>query len=180
MQDKPSDYWAKIAAKSYQEVPYTPNPLKYKYLLQNEYPTISNLNKNRQNPHAVSRCETPNTAGIPTEQTRTEGNEGTEAAKPNGRDRSVSPSPEFGGSRGAATNVFKPGDAIGYKEKRPTNIERERNVGLFGAGGGDFDAKGNMKNAPAVFDQSPTLGKKKHNLLGDFTLYRVNKEFENF
>jgi len=31
------------------------------------------------------------------------------------------------------------------KEKRPTNVERDRNVGLFGQGGGDFDAKGNMK-----------------------------------
>ena len=68
------------------------------------------------------------------------------------------------------------------KQKRPTNMERDHNVGLFGHGGGDFDAKGNMnQNSPIVFDQSPTLGKKKQNsLLGDFTLYRVNKEFENF
>lgn len=59
------------------------------------------------------------------------------------------------------------------------------NVGLFGRGGGNFDAKGNVKrNAGVVFDQSPghsAIGKKKGNsLLGDFTLYRVNKEFENF
>jgi len=55
-------------------------------------------------------------------------------------------------------------------------------VGLFGQGGGDFDADGNFKNhRGAVFDQSPTLSKKKHTpLLGDYTLYRVNKEFENF
>ena len=56
---------------------------------------------------------------------------------------------------------------------------------MFGRGGGDFDAAGNMKQSPLMFDQSPgispTLGRKKPNsLLGDFTLYRVNKEFENF
>ena len=68
---------------------------------------------------------------------------------------------------------------------RPTNAERNANFGMFGRGGGDFDAAGNMKQSPLMFDQSPgispTLGRKKPNsLLGDFTLYRVNKEFENF
>ena len=66
----------------------------------------------------------------------------------------------------------------------PTRAEREANVGLFGRGGGDFDKKGNMRASPIMFDQSPGIasaGKKKGNsLLGDFTLYRVNKEFENF
>ena len=56
---------------------------------------------------------------------------------------------------------------------------------MFGRGGGDFDAAGNHKQSPLMFDQSPgispTLGRKMPNsLLGDFTLYRVNKEFENF
>ena len=75
---------------------------------------------------------------------------------------------------------FKKGDAIGVLGRRPTNAERERNVGLFGQGGGDFDAQGNMKNRqPPMLDVSPTL-KKHGNLLGDMTLYRVNKEFENF
>ena len=65
-------------------------------------------------------------------------------------------------------------------------MEREMNVGFFGRGGGAFDAMGNMKqSSPMMYEQSPdsspTLRKKKHNsLLGDFTLYRVNKEFENF
>lgn len=77
--------------------------------------------------------------------------------------------------------VFKRGDAIGVKEARPTNVERVQNVGLFGFGGGNFDMRGNMKQSPLMFDQSPTLGKKNpKSLLGDFTLYRVNKEFENF
>ena len=46
MQEKPSDYWQQIANKAYQEVPYKPNPLKYAYLLQNNYPVVSNLQKN--------------------------------------------------------------------------------------------------------------------------------------
>ena len=45
MELKPADYWTQIQAKSFQEVPYKPNPLKYSYLLQNEYPNISNLHK---------------------------------------------------------------------------------------------------------------------------------------
>ena len=103
-------------------------------------------------------------------------------------DKEGSPAPDFGGRNAKnpsnMSNAFKIGDAIGYKEKRPTNLERERNIGMFGRGGGDFDAHGNMKS-PAMFEQptgvSPTLGKKnKSPLLGDFTLYRVNKEFENF
>lgn len=78
--------------------------------------------------------------------------------------------------------AFRLGDAIGVKGARPVGVMREMNVGLFGRGGGDFDARGNMKNSPNMFDQSPStsLGKKKAPLLGDYTLYRVNKEFENF
>ena len=45
MELKPADYWQKIRAKTFQEVPYKPNPLKYAYLLQNDYPTVSNLQK---------------------------------------------------------------------------------------------------------------------------------------
>jgi len=30
------------------------------------------------------------------------------------------------------------------KEQRPTNEEREQNVGMFGRGVGDTDAKGNL------------------------------------
>ena len=67
------------------------------------------------------------------------------------------------------------------KGARPTNMERAQNFGLFGMGGGQFDMRGNMKNSPMLFDNSPSIVKKKPNsLLGDFTLYRVNKEFENF
>ena len=33
MQEKPANYWAAIQSKSFQEVPYKPNPLKYSYLL---------------------------------------------------------------------------------------------------------------------------------------------------
>jgi len=58
MQDKPNDYWAKIVTKNFQEVPYTPNPLKYAYLLQNKYPEVSNLTK-RSAAAPVSRSETP-------------------------------------------------------------------------------------------------------------------------
>ena len=74
-------------------------------------------------------------------------------------------------------------------------MERELNVGLFGRGGGDFDATGNMRGySPMLFTQPDvTVGsttaaagagmiktKKPKCLLGDFTIYRVNKEFENF
>ena len=65
-------------------------------------------------------------------------------------------------------------------------MEREFNVGFFGRGGGDFDAGGNMrKNSPMYFEQfgrtqGANQGKKTNHLLGDFTIYRVNKEFENF
>ena len=111
--------------------------------------------------------------------------------------REVSPAPDFGAAvrevkttsamSVAATaadyhaKVFKKGDAIGVKVTKPTNEERVQNVGLFGFGGGNFDPSGNMKQSPLMFDQSPTVGKKNpKSLLGDFTLYRVNKEFENF
>ena len=39
-------------------------------------------------------------------------------------------------AKNMATMTFK-------KEKRPTNIERVQNVGLFGRGCGNFDAFGN-------------------------------------
>jgi len=47
---------------------------------------------------------------------------------------------------------------------------------------GEFDAQGNPKEvARPVIEASPAQTKKKHNsLLGDFTLYKVNKEFVNF
>ena len=67
------------------------------------------------------------------------------------------------------------------KEKRPTNMERVQNVGLFGRGCGNFDAFGNAGKKKSNIVETPSSpSKKKNNLLGDFTLYRVNKEFENF
>lgn len=52
------------------------------------------------------------------------------------------------------------------KEKVPTRQERVTNVGMFGVGGGDFDASGNMKVPRGMFEsspsQSPLIGKKKH------------------
>ena len=39
-------------------MPYKPNPLRYAYLLQNEYPTISNLQKPAPKKEA-SRTNTP-------------------------------------------------------------------------------------------------------------------------
>jgi len=44
----PEKYWSKVKAKTMGEPPYKPNPLKFKYLLQNEYEKISNL-----------QCESP-------------------------------------------------------------------------------------------------------------------------
>lgn len=63
MFDKSQDYWEKIAAKKYQSVPYTPNPMKYTYLLQNQYESISNLTKKELN-HNLSTNGTaePNSA----------------------------------------------------------------------------------------------------------------------
>lgn len=59
MNDQPADYWTKIQSKSFQEPPYKPNPLKYAYLLQNEYPVTSNLDKQR----VASRSNTPSIFG---------------------------------------------------------------------------------------------------------------------
>ncbi len=67
-----------------------------------------------------------------------------------------------------SANQFRKGDPIGKKGSRPTNMEREQNMGMFGRGLGDFDKGGNMKGGPAMFDQSPPAGvspgtgKKKH------------------
>jgi len=160
MHDKPADYWYKVASKNFYEVPYKPNPLKYSYLLSNEYPELSNLSKKMNGGKSESRCDTP--------------------ALPDKDEASRSP--------GLRNNNFgyKRGDAIGVLARRPTNSERQMNVGLFGSGGGNFDTHGNMWNRQAgTIEQSPALsgggGNKKHgSLLGDMTLYRVNKEFENF
>ena len=48
MKNNPTDYWQQIAGKTFGggEVPYKPNPLKYSYLLQNEYPITSNIVNN--------------------------------------------------------------------------------------------------------------------------------------
>jgi len=49
MADQPSipgsvpNYWRNVAKHEAGSVPYTPNPMKYKYLLQNTYAQISNL-----------------------------------------------------------------------------------------------------------------------------------------
>ncbi len=42
MFNKPTDYWEKIAEKKFQKVPYLPNPMKYKFLLENKYEPVSN------------------------------------------------------------------------------------------------------------------------------------------
>jgi hypothetical protein len=36
-------YWDKVTNKTLADPPYKPNPMKYKYLLQNTYPEKSNL-----------------------------------------------------------------------------------------------------------------------------------------
>lgn len=118
--DKPADYWAKIQSKTLMEPPYKPNPLKYAYLLQNEYPTISNLDKQR----VASRSNTPSMFGATEEMGATEA---YQTQQPESNTREVSPSPDFGG-RGAAnssaldaTKAFRIGDAIGVKGERPDN-----------------------------------------------------------
>lgn len=52
MADQNSNFWKSVAAKTLNngEVPYKPNPMKYKYLLQNQYDMVSNLSKNSQEP----------------------------------------------------------------------------------------------------------------------------------
>jgi len=48
MADQNSNFWKSVAAKTLNngEVPYKPNPMKYKYLLQNQYDMVSNISKN--------------------------------------------------------------------------------------------------------------------------------------
>lgn len=60
-------------------------------------------------------------------------------------------------------------------------------VGMFGAGAGIFDANISAKTAAHINEQVKYAGgvplrspKKNPSLLGDFTMHRVNKEFENF
>ena len=61
-------------------------------------------------------------------------------------------------------------------------------MGMFGAGTGKFEDTGAQKKKggqhPSVNDknpdQSPGLNRRKKEVLGDFTMFRLNKEFENF
>ena len=59
-------------------------------------------------------------------------------------------------------------------------------MGMFGTGTGKFGDGGNKKGGqhPSVYDknldQSPGINRKKREVLGDFTLFKLNKEFENF
>ena len=100
MELKPADYWQKIRAKTFQEVPYKPNPLKYAYLLQNDYPTVSNLQKSAAQQPVASRTATPavndTTNATPVETTQ--GNEGNAATPEKPTDRDASPAPNFGGT----------------------------------------------------------------------------------
>lgn len=83
---------------------------------------------------------------------------------------------------------FKLGDPIGEKPQKgviPKQTGDE--MGLFGMGIGKFDKNGKQIGGEsgavdkASQGMSPLIVKKnKGSLLGDFTLYRVNKEFENF
>ena len=95
-------------------MPYKPNPLKYAYLLQNEYPEISNLEKK---PAGGPKSR----SGTPAQPIRPEDAEGGQSAENGGaaKERQASPSPEFGGRE--KPTAFKKGDAIGVLEKRPTN-----------------------------------------------------------
>lgn len=47
MADQPANFWKLIQSKKANggEVPYKPNPLRYRYLLQNEYEEVSNIEK---------------------------------------------------------------------------------------------------------------------------------------
>ena len=59
-------------------------------------------------------------------------------------------------------------------------------MGMFGAGTGKFAAGGQNKGGqhPSIndknTDQSPGINRRKKEVLGDFTMFRLNKEFENF
>ena len=120
-QDKPADYWIKIAAKNAQEVPYKPDPLKHANLLQNEYPLVSNLTRKSSNMQVgTGRVETPSQA-MQDAALLNEASEETACA---------GGTPTFGGRDHAnvsalSANQFKKGDPIGKKGSRPTNMERE-------------------------------------------------------
>ena len=59
-------------------------------------------------------------------------------------------------------------------------------IGMFGAGTGKFAAGAQNKGGqhPSIndknTDQSPGINRRKKEVLGDFTMFRLNKEFENF
>ena len=165
-------------------MPYKPNPLKYAYLLQNEYPTVSNLTRTEEPKVGRKRGTTPNGAQRPPIPRA-----GSSTKKEDTYLDQTATSDTFGRAAETASayvplNEYK---TMTLNEKRPSNLDRELNFGMFGRGGGDFDVSGNMKNGPICFDvnamgpMASTVNKKKPNyLLGDFTLYRVNKEFEHF
>ena len=53
----PDKYWKSILHRK-NTPPYKPNPLRYKYLLSNEYETVSNLTAKCESP-CKSDCESP-------------------------------------------------------------------------------------------------------------------------
>lgn len=120
--------------------------MKYAYLLQNEYPTISSLSK-APAPTATSRNPTPAVDALG-EPLPTEGTTET-----NGRD--VSPAPTFGGRVAANESSISKGPRKPIEP--PKFMDREMNVGMFGVGGGDFDPKGNMRTGPMAFDGPPGI-----------------------
>ena len=166
MQDKPQDYWEKIADKKFQKVPYTPNPMKYTYLLQNQYEEISNLHK--RNVSSAGTGGEPKSAGLRSSVLE-ESKAKAEDASPDG------------------TKYYKLGDPIA-----PPPVPGSRapatgtEMGMFGAGAGKFEDESNKKNNKGkqanvnFIPSSPGLNRKKREVLGDFTMFRLNKEFENF
>lgn len=126
MHEKPADYWEQIAAKKFQQVPYTPNPMKYTYLLQNQYEQISNLQKKNVEESPALRQEKSN------------------------KDKDE-PLPVFGASSEQSASVkeevtspkskpYKLGDPIHPPPKpgsRAPTLGGDM-VGMFGSGAGEF------------------------------------------
>jgi len=100
-------------------VPYKPNPLKYKYLLQNSYPEISNLDKEAdRKPTESGGLENPFVSMTPKSQ-----NEPAELTP--------------------TANPFKLGDNIGEPPKKGMGAPcTGKEFGMFGMGAGRFNAEG--------------------------------------
>ena len=163
MQDKPADYWSQVLSKSYCEVPYKPSPLKNSHLLQNDYPIISNLHhpssssSTAANPasgpaqyqqrSSKSQSSVSLGAGACAGGAPTTNNSGCSTAmhqltEPNAN-RNTTANTTSGNT--TSGNTAAAGSMAVMSVKRPTNLERVQNVGLFGRGCGDFDAMGNVR-----------------------------------